>query len=361
MKIVFLNHSISGGGAEKVTMLLSGKMVERGYEVTLMTNLFKPFAYDFDERVDRRPLFRNKKEWSSHFSLFYMIRNVRKMLKDERPDVIIGVLPLMNLVAVIAAIGTGVKVIVSDHTSFDRPLNPHIRFIRSFVYRFADAVTVLTQVDYDFLGKRLPRKVVMPNPLAYPCVEMLDGPRRKNILAVGRLDVWKVKGFDLLIEAWAQIADRYPEWILEIAGDGTEKSKNELQEIAKNNHVENRIRFLGFRKDIDTVMRESSIFVLSSRIEGFGMVLIEAMSQGCACISFDDGGRQSEIIRSDEEGIIIKEHNTQELAKKIEFLIKNISRRVEIASNGVNRACQYDLRPISNKWISLIEKITSNQ
>ena len=309
MKIVFLNHFISGGGAEKVTSLISKSLICRGNEVGLMTNLLRPFFYDFDERVERLPLFYNEREWHSLFSLYYMIRNVRKMLKRDSPDVIIGVLPLMNLVAIVAAIGLKTKVIASDHTTFDRPVKIFARFIRSFVYRFADAVTVLTQTDYDFLGKRLPRKVVMPNPLAYSCVEMVDNPRRKNVLAVGRLDVWKVKGFDLLIEAWAQIADRYPEWILEIAGEGTEKSRNDLLEIAKNNKVENRIRFLGFRKDIDAVMRESSIFVLSSRIEGFGMVLIEAMSQGCACISFDDGGRQREIIRSDEEGIIVEDYN----------------------------------------------------
>lgn len=357
MKIVFLNHFISGGGAEKVTCLISRSLICRGYEVSLMTNLFKPFSYDFDERVERLPLFYNEREWHSYFSLYHMIRNVRRMLKRENPDVIIGVLPLMNFVAIIAAIGLRTKVIASDHTTFDRPVKIHVRFIRSFVYRFSDAVTVLTQTDYDLLGKRLPRKVVMPNPLAYPCVETVDNPRRMNILAVGRLDVWKVKGFDLLIEAWAQIADRYPKWILEIAGDGTEKSKNELQEMAKNNHVENRIRFLGFRKDIDAVMRESSIFVLSSRIEGFGMVLIEAMSQGCACISFDDGGRQSEIISNDKEGIIVNEHNTKVLAEEISLLINDRKKRIQIAREGKMRASNYNANKIVDRWIELLESI----
>ena len=357
MKIVFLNHFISSGGAEKVTYLISKSMISRSHEVGLMTNLLKPFFYDFDESVERLPLFNNEREWHSFFSLYYMIRNVRRMLKRNRPDVIIGVLPLMNLVAIVAAIGLRTKVIASDHTSFDRPVKIFARFIRSFVYRFADAVTVLTQTDYDFLGKRLPRKVVMPNPLAYPCVVTVANPRRKNVLAVGRLDVWKVKGFDLLIEAWAQIADRNPEWILEIAGDGTEKNRNDLLEIAKNNKVENHIRFLGFRKDIDAVMRESSIFVLSSRIEGFGMVLIEAMSQGCACISFDDGGRQREIIHSDEEGIIVEDNSVLALAEKIEDLISNQEKRLYIAQNGIYRANSYSLNKIAEKWENLLLKV----
>lgn len=357
MKIVFLNHFISSGGAEKVTYLISKSMIGRSHEVGLMTNVLKPFFYDFDERVERLPLFNNEREWHSFFSLYYMIRNVRRMLKRNRPDVIIGVLPLMNLVAIVAAFGLKTKVIVSDHTSFDRPVKIFARFIRSFVYRFADAVTVLTQTDYDYLGTRLPRKVVMPNPLAYPCVETVANPRKKNVLAVGRLDVWKVKGFDLLIEAWAKIADKYPEWILEIAGDGREKSRNDLLEIAKNNNVENRIRFLGFKKDIDAVMRESSIFVLSSRIEGFGMVLIEAMSQGCACISFDDGGRQREIIRSENEGIIIEDNSVNSLTEKIEELINNQKKRLHIAQNGTYRASNYSLNKIVKRWENLLLKV----
>lgn len=356
MKVVFLNHFISGGGAERVTCLLAGKMVEKGHEVLLMTDLFRPFAYLFDEKIRKISLFSSERESKSHVSFIYMVKNTRRMIENERPDVVIGVLPMMNMVAILAARGTKTKVIATHHTSFDRPVGIHIRLIQQYGYKFADAVTILTQADYNYLGSQLPQKVVMPNPLAYKCVNEI-GMRKKVILAAGRLDVWKLKGFDLLIHAWSKIASDYPEWDLNIAGEGKNESMIELEKIIYDNNANGRVKFLGRRKDIDVVMRESSIFVLSSRIEGFGMVLIEAMSQGCACISFDDGGRQREIITSDKEGIIIENHDVCALATAIKGLIENEKKRDEIAKAGIKRSLYYSLDNIENRWEILLKKI----
>lgn len=181
MKIVFLNHFISSGGAERVTSLLAGKMVEKGHEVILMTNLFKPFYYEFNKQVKLMPLFDKEEQACSKKSLFYMIRNTRIMMKELRPDTVIGMMPLMSFVAVLAAVGLPTKVIASDHTSFERRMPFHIRLIRSYVYRFASKVTVLTKADYDYLGGKLPQKIVMPNPLAYPCVKIIGKDRKKCI------------------------------------------------------------------------------------------------------------------------------------------------------------------------------------
>lgn len=357
MKIVFLNHFISGGGAERVTCLLADKMVERGHNVILMTNLFKPFSYNVCEEVKKRRLFNTEKEAKSRVPLYYMIRNTRIMMKEEKPDVVIGVMPLMNLVAVMAAEGLKTKVIASDHTSFDRKLPFHIQLIRKYAYRMADHVTVLTQTDYNYLGKKLPRKTVMPNPLAYPCVTEVGNNRRKNVLAVGRIDDWRVKGFDVLIKAWSMIAEKHTDWVLEIAGGGKDISKETLLQIAKDNNVESRVELLGFRRDIDAVMRESSVFVLSSRVEGFGMVLIEAMSQGCACVSFDDGGRQREIITSEKEGIIVEKHDAQKLAESLDMLIRDSELRHALSEAAINRADFFNLDKIELRWENLIKSL----
>lgn len=359
MKIVFLNQDISGGGAEKVTSLVSACLLKRGYDVGLMTNTFKPFAYDFERGIQRHALFQNEKEWHSRFSFFYMVKNVRRMLKKETPDVIIGVMPYMILVAVVASVGLKTKVIASDHTTIDRPVNPHIRFIKSFVYRYADAVTLLTQTDYNILGNKLPQKVVIANPLAYPCIEKVENTRKKIILAIGRLDVWRIKGFDILIEAWSKIAYKYPDWTLELAGDGSDSNKQYLENLAVQYNVEKQLVFLGFIKNIDKVMRESSIFVLSSRIEGFGMVLVEAMSQGCACVGFNCGGRQREIITSEKEGLLINTFSSSLLADNIEKLIINDEMRLHIAENAVIRARAFNLDTITDRWESLLKYLES--
>ena len=357
MKIAFLNHFISGGGAERVTCLLANKMVDRGHEVAIMTNLFKPFTYSVNEKVRKIPLFKSESESKSKVSLLYMVLNTRKVLKSENPDVIIGVMPLMSLVAVIAAVGLKTKVVASDHTSFERKLPLHINLIRKYVYKLADVVTVLTQADYNYLGKSLPRKVVMPNPLAYQCISEVSGLRNKNIVAIGRVDYWQVKGFDLLIEAWSKIAQKHTDWTLEIAGGGNDKSNETLHKIIKEWHVEGQTRLLGFRKDVDKILRESSIFVLSSRVEGFGMVLIEAMSQGCACISFDDGGRQKEIITNDKEGVIIETHDVNSLAKAMENVIVNDKLRLALSKAAIKRASDFSIDIIEERWEKVIESI----
>lgn len=359
MRIAFLNHFISYGGAERVVSLLSKYLVERGYEVLLITDIYVPFSYSFDDRVIVKPLFFSPKEKKK--SLFTMAANCRKQLKKEKPDIIVGVLPWMTLVAFIASFGLKTKVIASDHTSFDRPVRWHIKFIKRYIYPLVNAVTILTQADADYLGKRLPKKVVMPNPLAFPVVQTInDNTRRKNILAVGRLDVWQVKGFDLLMKAWSKIATDYPDWILEIAGTGGEKARQELQEMSEKLGIADRIKFLGFRKDIDAVMRESSIFALTSRIEGFGMVLIEAMSQGCACVSYDDGGRQREIIRNENEGIVVEGHNVDMLSDVLDDLIQNQQKRIDISVNGLKRADDFNICIVGKKWENLFKTVCCN-
>lgn len=356
MNIIFLNHFIAGGGAERVVSLLSKKMIEKGHKVCLVTDVSISFSYEFDTNVCVYPLYRSDREKRSFLRLYYMVKNCRFCIKKETANVLIGVLPLMNLVAILASMGLKNKVIASEHTSFDRPLGWHIRFIRNVVYRFADVVTILTQADYNYLGSKLSNKVIMPNPLSYPCVQEIS-VRRKNILAVGRLDVWKVKGFDLLIEAWGKIAHKYPDWTLDIAGEGTEKSIQYLQKLSCDVNVEKQVVFLGFRNDIDVVMRMSSIFALTSRYEGFGMVLLEAMSQGCACISFDCGGRQREIITNDDEGIIIEKHDVLGLSKGLEKMIQDDALRCKLSKAGVERAKDFDLNIVEERWEKIMRKI----
>ena len=146
----------------------------------------------------------------------------------------------------------------------------------------------------------------MPNPLGLQPVN--DIPHKQNIiLAVGRLDDWHVKGFDVLIRAWARVVSSFKflvstdGWKLQIAGTGSEESLNYLKQLCKENGVEDSVEFLGFRKDVEKLYQEASIYVLSSRYEGFGLVLIEAMSQGCACVACDYKGRQREIIAPEED------------------------------------------------------------
>lgn len=353
---------MNGGGAERVSALLLNHMnLQEGYDMHLITDTIAPFAYQVELSENRiHPLYKSEKEKNGYFSFLYMVKNVRRYLKEIKPDILVCIMPWMTLVGTLAKIGLPVKLIASDHTSIDRPVHFHIKFIKEYIYPLADAVTLLTETDAKVLRAKLPKKVVIPNPLAFTPISELNDNRKNNILAVGRLDVWDIKGFDLLIRAWGMIAKKHAKWKLEIAGTGAESSKQKLLQIAKENGVLGQFELLGFRKDIDAIMRESSIFALTSRIEGFGMALIEAMSQGCACVSFDNGGRQKEIIRDDNEGFIIENYDVDRLASKLSELIQKPRLRESIAKGGIKRACDFELPIIAKKWENLFEKLTQN-
>ena len=217
-------------------------------------------------------------------------------------------------------------------------------------------VTVLTEADCKCLNGLLRKVSVLPNPLAFTPVDYI--PKKENvILAAGRLDAWHVKGFDVLIKAWGKIAQQYPTWILQIAGYGKDISRAYLQRIVDENHLSKQLEFLGYQDDMLPVYQSSSIFVLSSRYEGFGMVLIEAMSQGCAPIACDYKGRQREIITSNDEGVICPVENVDMLAKAISRMIEDENYRHMVQKNAIERAKNYSLEKTMDRWEEIIDKV----
>lgn len=319
MRIAIVTVALSHGGAERVGVMLANGLSQRGHQVSLLTDFNEPVVYQVDDGVEVVD-FAGKKanrllKWCK------AIKNIRSFLKEERPDAIIGIMQLCSFVSKVARIGMNIPVIMTEHNSFERPASAPLTkmgyFSKFYLNKIYPVVTVLTQADKDVIGNILMNVVVMPNPLSLePAPNVLL--KENIILAAGRLDSWHVKGFDVLIKSFAKLLKsskvavprskfksndiafkiREEGWKLQIAGTGSEESLNYLKGLCKENGVEDSVEFLGFQKDIEKLYQKASIFVLSSRYEGFGLVLIEAMSQGCACIACDYKGRQKEILRS---------------------------------------------------------------
>ena len=209
------------------------------------------------------------------------------------------------------AISFDIPVVATEHDSFERPISAPLHkveyFTKFWINKLYDTVTVLTEADTKAIGSRLNNVVVMPNPLSLVPAKSI--PVKENVvLAAGRLDAWHYKGFDNLIKAWGLLKKREHDiifsnkdnnivrWKLRIAGVGGDERLNYLKNLCKENEVEDSVEFLGFVNDMQSLYQRSSVFVLSSRYEGFGLVLIEAMSQGCAPVACDYKGRQREII-----------------------------------------------------------------
>lgn len=387
MRIVITLSSLQSGGAERVAVIWAKAFADAGHDVVLATNKTRadePFVYPVDQRVQV------VRCWGFHLEepqgvkkltlkycplLYKGVRKIRGYLEtivhlrrvydSFKPQVVISLLQPTSLLALLAVTGKGIPVIATEHNSFERPADAEARltlsgrFFKFFVNKFYPVVTVLTEADKRAIGNRLKNVYVLPNPLALQSQEECNRLRTKRIVAAGRLDAWRYKGFDLLIEAWGMIASKYPDWTLDIAGESHRGDYyvNELQRMIKENHCEGSCRLSGFHKNMTEYFGDSEIFVLSSRYEGFGLVLIEAMSQGCACIAADYRGRQSEMILDESMGLCIPPSDVQAMSAAIERMITDNEYRAKVQKNAIMRSKAYSPDLIERKWETILSKV----
>lgn len=366
MRILLMVHSLSDGGAERVSAIWADGFLKKGYDVALLLNCNddemtypvspKIKVYNlgngFIEKLSNKIYQKSSIDW-------YFVLKIRAIVKDYKPDVLIGVMQPWAEWGRKAVRGLNIPVINTEHHAFERPETAPMTKLRrrqkfEWNQRYSH-VTVLTQADKECIGD-LFDTTVLPNPLAFNPADSVP-EKEKVILAVGRLNSWFVKGFDTLINSWGEIAHKYPEWKLRIIGHGGEESKKFLKGLADKYQLGEQFELVEFQKNIISFYQESSIFVLSSRFEGFGMVLIEAMSQGCACVACDFKGRQREIIRNAEEGLICDVEDVKGLGASIEKLIIDSNYRQTVQKNAIERSKYYLSDKIANRWDEILKKV----
>ena len=356
MDLVFCTHKLADGGAERVITMWAKGFVAQGNTVSIILRKSEAsVSYKLPEEV--KIYYLNANEDNKIIAFYNRISKLRKLLDTINPDYVITALGPWGLWAYLASIGRKRVVINTEHNTFERPksapMTVSIYFYKYIVNQLFPFITVLTQADKDCIGKRLKKVVVLPNPLAFAIPTIV--PEKKNIvLAVGRIDAWHVKGFDILVKAWNKIARQYSDWELQIVGPGDEKSFNYLKSLTDEYLLDRKIKFMGPSSDMLSHYQEAAILVSSSRYEGLGMVIFEAMSQGCACVASDYGGRQREIIRNENEGIICETDNVDALIQGISRMIENNYYRESVQKMSIERAKYYTLDNIMCIWNSLL-------
>lgn len=360
MKILIIIDQMGGGGGARVTSCLCRGLVENGYEVSMLTdNVHHPVAYPLPANVDiiPFPIKKNGKGlWKTLKFNFDLIKAYRKKIHAVNPDAIIAVMALSFFYSKLASIGLGKTIIACDHTSFNRKVSRLVDFVRYHFYKYADILTILTNKDANLLGKKFPNKVVIHNPLPFPILNHKT-QRRKNILCVGRLKVWKIKGVDIIIDIWAEIANKNPEWVLEIAGTGTPESVNYIKSLINEKGLNNRVVLLGQVNDMAALLQSTSIFALPSRMEGLPMSLIEAASQGCACVAFEVGGAINEVITDGVSGYIVKDGDSAEFKLRLERLMHDPQLRESIGYSAIKESEKFSQEKFMNQWMSLLQRI----
>jgi glycosyltransferase involved in cell wall biosynthesis len=218
-----------------------------------------------------------------------------------------------------------------------------------------DGFVVLTKEDRES-WKELDNVEVIPDPLPFK-INSTSSLSSKRVIAVGRY-VYQ-KGFDLLLQAWAKIEKPNQDWELVIFGQGDRQPY--LQIVNDLNINKEHCHLFGPTNEIENEYLKSSIFVFSSRFEGFGMVLIEAMSCGLPCVSFDCPCGPKDIISDGIDGLLVSNGDVIQMANKLSELMNNHDEIMRLSRGALVKAENYSIDSISNIWKSLFDSLYQNK
>ncbi|MGH8125315.1 MAG: glycosyltransferase family 4 protein [Rhodanobacteraceae bacterium] len=371
MKLVLVVPSLGGGGAERVMTALANAWAQNGHAVTLITlTSGRDDQYLLDAAVHRIALDvagRSSNLLEAIANNWTRIRALRRAIRLSQPDALLSFLTRTNVLVLLAAGRWRARVIVSERTAPGGHWAGGIwRALGRPLYRRAAAVVAQTRRGADELEATLGCTVkVIPNPVESGCGDSASGipaatdPVRcgssRTLLAVGRL-VPK-KGFDLLIDAFARIADRHPDWKLVILGEG--RLRGILTQAIAAHRLADRIALPGFDKFIREAMRRADLFVLSSRGEGFPNVLLEAMSEGMACVSFDCETGPRELITHGENGWLVPAQDTRALAAALDTLMRDDALRARLGAKAREAGTAYSIPEIIGQWNALLAGIAA--
>jgi len=290
------------------------------------------------------------------------VRRLRREIVRVQPDCIVAFGESHGVNSILASVGTGVPVLVSEHS------NPYFflttthgqvwHLARCLVYRFAAAIVVLTEFNRQFFCGKIRRKtVVIPN--AVPTDTNADNEAVERALslppltiaAMGRLE--PEKRFDLLIRAFARVVQDV-DCRLVIVGDGTLRA--ELERLSEELGLADRLTMPGFLHHPWRLLRHASLFVLSSEVEVFPMVLLEAMSHGLPIVSFDCRTGPAEIIRDGVDGLLVPPLDLEALAAAMIRLLKDDEKRKRLAARATEVKHRFSEDRIMGMWEEVVEK-----
>lgn len=366
MNILIVVSSLTGGGAERVAASWANGLVKLNNNVSVMTDYSKPVTYKLNANVNQIsfPISSNNFIAKKILDPIRKIRLYRRIIIEYNINAILTVLHISPIAIKLALVGlkNKPKFILTDHNAYERPsyapMSGMQRFNKYYLNRIYDYITVLTNRDKEILNHRGYNNVIaLHNPLFLTPVNITP-KKDKIILAVGRMDVWEYKGFDLLIRAWNKIYIKHPDWRLRIVGEASSETLNFLKGLSENNHS---IEFVRYTPNISKEYERASIFVLSSRYEGWGLVLVEAMSQACACIACDYNGRQAEIIQDYQNGLLIKPDNVDELSIAIQKLINDSNLREQFQKNAPKSVRRFSEIKTAQTWMRILKGKQANK
>ena len=381
MKLVYYIPSLFiSGGLERIITFKANYLVENypDYQITIITSeqLGKKPYFNLSPKIKHidinvpfdQPYNQSKLAKAIKFPYRYMLfkHRLSKELKELRADIVIST--LRRELYFINSIKDGSVKIAEFHVtrhSYNinsrKSTNTVVNLIKkTFNQYYIDQISklgkfVILTNEEKHNWPELNNIKVIGNPIVIN-TDKVSNCSSTQVIAVGRHSYQK--GFDLLIKSWNLLTQKYPNWILKIYGDGNTK---EIIELINQLKLSNNCILEHSTPNIVEKYLESSIFVLSSRFEGFGLVITEAMSCGVPPVSFACPCGPKDIIKDGEDGLLVENGNIEQLAEKICYLIENEDVRKEMGKKARINVERFKIENIVKQWDDLFKELLSQK
>jgi glycosyltransferase involved in cell wall biosynthesis len=367
MKLCMVAASLAGGGAERALLDTAALLAARGHNVTVLTfESEMSDAYPVPAGLSRVAVGvpgQSRNRLRGMLNNLRRIASVRAEVRRLKPDVVVSFLTRTNIICLLALLGTGRPVVATEHNVAglnDAPMQAVWRTLRRLLYPWMAQVVVVSKgLARQYVWLRADKLSVIYNFLAASrgsepeTFSFLSGNVR-YILGMGRLE--PEKGFDRLIKAFHLIEKDCRGWKLIIVGEGS--LRTELTRLVASLGLENRIVLPGRVNNPGALFRQCDLFVLSSESEGFGLVLVEAMSAGLPVISFDCDFGPREIITPGVSGLLVPPGDVRVLSRTIGSLVRNDALRTRLAQAALESVGRFAPDEILNQWEALLRRVT---
>ena len=362
MKIVFFLRDISDcGGIQQTTCNLINSLLNSnsGYEISTISLYHKSNDTFFllNEKVERIALF--NKPVNQRFSYFSIKGRLKRAFSSISYDILVVQGILFSIYLPKKAFVRN-NVITCEHGHYGMGTNFGFHAMgRKNAIKKAKAIVTLTELDRDVYREHCSdSKIVEAIPNAYLPLGFIPTyySDSKTIISVGTLD--NIKQMDHVIKAAQIVLPKYPEWKWLIYGDGP--NKNDLQNQIEESGLKDRIILCGYETDKKVVYGDKSFLVLTSKFEGFGMVLLEALQFKLPLISYNVKFGPKEIVQEGINGHLVDPNNIEELAKAVSNLIDRKEERIKLSNNSVKTIDCFSQENVVAKWEDLFHRVLNN-
>ena len=366
MKIMFIIRSLANvHGLERTLIDKANYLAEHGHHVIMLTYEqgsheyafhISPFVECVDLNCRYFTIFKYsliKRQYEKWKMKRDFLHKMQRLLLDKTPDITVVSTYEGEYMDVIMSLRHHTRVVIESHTAFTHDMKGGSLIERIQKYALlrsvkrCDLLIALTTGDAECWKQHIRNVATVCNPLTfYP--ETLSHPSKESgrIIAVGRLE--PQKRFDRLIEAFSLIAHKYPSWYIDIYGEGNDREA--LQRLIEEKGLIKQIHLKGVTSNVYSEYERSQFFVFSSDYEGFGLVLVEAMSCAIPCVSTDCPFGPSDIIEDGVDGLLCK-MTVEDLSSKIEWMIIHEKERQEMGLKARQAVARYKKENVMKEWV----------